>query len=132
MNTKYILYIMFIHVCWTFLLYAILTILRAPQAWNLDTKSRKINSLKAYEPKVSDNLSNQFEWPLLFYTSCILIIVLNVFDYYQFLFAVVFLGGRILHSFVHIFTDNIRLRGAVFTINFMAVFLMWFRLIFTI
>jgi hypothetical protein len=30
-----------------------------------------------------------------------------------------------LHSIVQIFTDNIRLRGMVFTINFAAVLAMW-------
>lgn len=123
---------MFAHVCWTFLLYVVLTILRAPQAWNLDTKSGKIKSLAAYEPKVSDNLSNQFEWPLLFYTCSLMIIVLDAVDFYHLLFAVVFIGGRFIHSFVHIMTNNIRLRGAVFTINFLAVFLMWVRLIYSI
>lgn len=132
MNAKYLMYIMFVHVCWTFILYVALTVLRAPKAWNLDTKTGKVNSLAVYEPKVSDNLSNQFEWPLLFYVCCILIILFDVFDFYQLLFASLFIGGRFLHSLIHILTNNIRLRGAVFTINFISVFLMWLRLIYSI
>jgi len=31
----------------------------------------------------------------------------------------------VLHSIVQIFTDNIRLRGMVFTINFIVVLAMW-------
>jgi hypothetical protein len=42
--------------------------------------------------------------------------------------AWVFVIGRVLHSLVQIFTDNIRLRGLVFTINFVAVLAMWLLL----
>jgi len=43
----------------------------------------------------------------------------------QIYLAWVFVIGRVLHSIVQIFTDNIRLRGMVFTINFIAVLAMW-------
>jgi hypothetical protein len=35
----------------------------------------------------------------------------------------------VLHSIVQIFTDNIRLRGMVFTVNFVAVLAMWVLLV---
>jgi len=41
------------------------------------------------------------------------------------LFAWIFVGGRLLHSFVQILTTNIRLRGLVFTVNFLAVLVLW-------
>ncbi|WP_334050470.1 MAPEG family protein [Alteromonas gracilis] len=43
----------------------------------------------------------------------------------QIYLAWTFVIGRVLHSIVQIFTDNIRLRGVVFTINFIAVLAMW-------
>jgi hypothetical protein len=39
--------------------------------------------------------------------------------------AWVFVGGRLLHSYVQITTTNIRLRGLVFTVNFVAVLGLW-------
>lgn len=39
--------------------------------------------------------------------------------------AWVFVGGRLLHSYVQITTINIRLRGVVFTVNFVAVLGLW-------
>jgi hypothetical protein len=39
--------------------------------------------------------------------------------------AWVFVAGRVLHSGVQVFTANVRLRGAVFTINFLAVLALW-------
>ena len=121
--------LMFFHVCWVFILYVILPILRAPSAWSLDTQSGIIRKLAHYEPKVSANLSNQFEWPLLFYAGCILSISMGISDSVINVCALVFILGRVGHSAVHILTDNIRLRGAIFTVNFLAVVLMWVRLV---
>ena len=129
MNSNVILFAIFFHVCWVVFLYAVLTVLRAPTAWGVDTKSRLLGRYAVYEPKVSANLSNQFEWPMLFYTCCLLIIHSNSADAFQCFLAWVFVAGRVIHSFVQIFTNNIRLRGAVFTINFVAVLIMWIRLV---
>jgi hypothetical protein len=41
------------------------------------------------------------------------------------LLAWIFIGGRIAHSGVQILTANVRLRGLVFTINFLAVIGLW-------
>ncbi|WP_152600121.1 MAPEG family protein [Cellvibrio mixtus] len=121
---------MFFHVCWAVFLYSLLTIVRAPVIWGLDTKSGKIAKQRILEPRISANLSNQFEWPLLFYTCCILIIISGAArDDVQLGLAWVFVIGRVIHSGVQILTSNIRLRGAVFTINFLAVFAMWVRLV---
>lgn len=129
MSSNMLLLSMFFHVCWVAFLYAILTVLRAPSAWGADTKSGKIRKYAALEPRVSANLSNQFEWPMLFHICCVLIFVGNTADDFQIFFAWLFVVGRVIHSFVQIFTTNIRLRGVVFTINFVAVICMWIRLI---
>lgn len=130
MSSNFIFWGMLFHVCWVALLYVALTILRAPTAWGVDTKSGSIAKYSAYEPKVNANLKNQFEWPLLFYTCCILTLNAGITDSYLSILALTFIVGRIIHSFAHILTNNIRLRGAVFTINFLAVFLMWSKLVF--
>lgn len=129
MSSNVLLLVMFLHVCWVVLLYVALTILRAPSAWGMDTSSGEIRKYAELEPRVSANLSNQFEWPLLFYACCILIITSGMADSIQYFLAWTFLIGRVIHSLVHIFTTNIRLRGAIFTINFLAVFFMWVRLV---
>lgn len=123
---------MFFHVCWVALLYVALTILRAPAIWGVGTESGFMRSLTIYEPKVSANLSNQFEWPLFFYGCGILSIGVGIQDNYINSLAWLFILGRVIHSIVQVFTNSIRLRGAVFTINFLAVFLMWLRLYFIV
>lgn len=130
MTSNPLLYAMFFHVCWMALLYVALTVLRAPAIWGVDTKSGALRRWSAMEPRVSANLSNQFEWPLLFYIGCLLLMVRGeAGDSVQLVLAWTFVAGRVVHSGVQIFTRNIRLRGAVFTINFLAVLLMWGRLL---
>lgn len=120
-----LLYPVLAHIAWITLLYAVLTIVRAPDAWKLGTKADGSNPFSKYEPRISANLRNQFEWPILFYTISVLLILDAHAAFTQQLLAWLFVVGRILHSLVQILLDNIRLRGVVFTINFVAVLCMW-------
>ncbi|WP_083777363.1 MAPEG family protein [Kangiella koreensis] len=51
-------------------------------------------------------------------------------DPVQLWLAWIFVAGRLIHSAVQILTNNIRLRGLVYTINFLAVLAMWFKMFF--
>lgn len=119
-------YPMFAHVLLAGALYAFLTIARAPAVWGIGKRKDGSNPFESIEAKISANLTNQFEWPLFFYAICILVISsgIEVNHLYVWL-AWLFIAGRIIHSVIHIFTNNVRLRGVVFTINFVAVLMMW-------
>ncbi|PUA26325.1 MAG: hypothetical protein B0W54_23980 [Cellvibrio sp. 79] len=120
---------MLIHISLVALLYVLLTVMRAPKIWGVGANTDGSNPFAKLEPRVSANLSNQFEWPVLFYAVCIILIARP--EFYQPIYlwcAWVFVLGRFIHSAIQIFTANIRLRGAVFTINFLAVMGMWFVL----
>ena len=120
---------MLVHVSIVALLYALLTVVRAPKVWNIGANSDGSNPFAKLEPKISANLTNQFEWPVLFYAvSIILISRPELYQPIYLWFAWLFICGRIIHSVIQIFTSNIRLRGAIFTINFIAVICMWFIL----
>ena len=80
------------------------------------------NPFAAVEPRISANLSNQFEWPLFFHLACLLQPVPSTA---ALLLAWAFIAGRLLHSAVQIFTANVRLRGLVFMLNFLAVLGLW-------
>jgi len=115
---------LFIYILWVGLLYLFLTIVRAPVIWG--DKSAEQNSFSEIEPRVSANLSNQFEWPVLFFAVCVILLARPEFyQVYQLWLAWVFVVGRMLHSIVQVFTTNLRLRGSVFNINFLAVLGMW-------
>lgn len=114
------------HIFWVAALYVLLTIFRAPKIWGIGANADGTNPFARLEPRVSANLSNQFEWPVLFYAICVLLMARPEFYKPVYLWlAWLFILGRILHSGVQIFTQNIRLRGLVFTVNFVAVLCMW-------
>lgn len=112
------------HVALAALLYVLLTVARAPAIWGIGRRSDGSNPWAAVEPRISANLSNQFEWPLFFHAACLVLLPFPP-DAWAIALAWVFVAGRLLHSAVQILTRNIRLRGLVFTVNFLAVLGLW-------
>jgi len=114
------------HVALAALLYVLLTVVRAPAIWGLGRAPDGSNPFARIEPRISANLSNQFEWPLFFHAACVILMVLQAdTNGLAIALAWTFVVGRVLHSLVQVLTTNIRLRGAVFTINFLAVLGLW-------
>lgn len=113
------------HVALTAALYALLTIARAPKIWGIGQNPDGSNPWAAVEPRISANLSNQFEWPLFFYTACLLLIQNQLAGTAGLWLAWIFVLGRLAHSYVQIGTSNVRLRGLVFTVNFLATLGLW-------
>ncbi|MBB6522191.1 MAPEG family protein [Pseudoteredinibacter isoporae] len=120
---------MFAHIILCVSLYALLTLARAPKVWGIGLRDDGANPWGETEPRISANLKNQFEWPLFFYIACLLQITTGeTAGALQTALAWIFVAGRVIHSVVQIGTNNIRLRGIVFTINFIAVLAMWAEL----
>jgi hypothetical protein len=120
---------MAVHVAFTAVLYALLTVVRAPSIWGLGRAADGSNPCATLERRIRGNLSNQFEWPLFFHAACLLLLQLHAIDRVQVVLAWIFIAGRFVHSCVQIGTTNVRLRGVVFMINFVAVLGMWARLV---
>lgn len=116
---------MAVHVTLTALLYVLLTVARAPKIWGIGQNADGSNPWATVEPRISANLSNQFEWPVFFYAACLLLIQSQDIPAGAIALAWAFILGRVLHSGVQILTTNVRLRGAVFTINFLATLGLW-------
>jgi hypothetical protein len=112
------------HVALSACLYALLTIARAPAVWGIGRNADGSNPWAGVEPRISANLSNQFEWPLFFHAACLILLPLQPSPGAVAL-AWLFIAGRVLHSAVQILTGNVRLRGFVFTVNFLAVLGLW-------
>ena len=112
------------HVAYAAFLYVALTVVRAPAVWGIGRRADGSNPWAAYEPRISANLSNQFEWPLFFHVACLLLLQLGS-SATAIVLAWIFVAGRLLHGGVQILTRNVRLRGLVFMINFLAVLGLW-------
>jgi hypothetical protein len=113
------------HVALASLLYVLLTVARAPKIWGIGQRADGSNPWADVEPRISANLSNQFEWPLLFHVACLLLLQSGSDSAIALALAWAFIAGRLIHSSVQILTTNIRLRGLVFMINFLATLGLW-------
>ena len=112
------------HVALAAFLYVLLTVARAPAIWGIGRRADGSNPWAAIEPRISANLSNQFEWPLFFHIACVILLPEEP-DLVTIVLAWTFIAGRLMHSAVQILTRNIRLRGVVFMVNFLAVVGLW-------
>jgi hypothetical protein len=123
-NASSILWPMLAQIAWTFMLYAWLTVVRMGAVKRGEVEySCFITSRE--EPReiarVTRNVSNQFELPVIFYALIVLLIVLGRVGTIDVIAAWVFVAGRVIHTIVQTLTDNVPLRGQVFMINFLAV-----------
>ncbi len=113
------------HVALAAALYLLLTIARAPAVWGVGRRSDGSNPWGHLEPRISANLSNQFEWPVAFHAACLVLLLQQETGRLAVALAWVFVGGRLLHSCVQVATADIRVRGLVFSVNFVAVLGLW-------
>lgn len=73
--------------------------------------------------RIQRNLANQFEAPVFVWIAALLLILTASVTVWDVAAAWVFLAGRLIHSAVQCCSDNVALRGQVFTINFLG--LLW-------
>ena len=57
-------------------LYVLLTVARAPAVWGIGRTPGGGHPWAGIEPRISANLSNQFEWPLFFHVACLILLTL--------------------------------------------------------
>ena len=108
----------------TFLLYVWLTVARTRAVAKGETEYACF-VLGRDEPlhvaRITRNLANQFELPVIFYALVVLLVALGKVTTIDVIMGWVFVAGRIIHTLVQTLTDNVPLRGRVFVINFLAV-----------
>ena len=107
---------------WTFLLYACtLARQRAVQRGEVEYGSFARGEEPHTVARITRNLANQFELPVIFYAVVVLLVATRNVTLIDVLAAWVFVAGRVIHTLVQTLTDNVPLRGQVFLINFAAV-----------
>ena len=113
-----------LYIGWVFCLYAWLTYARTTRVKQLP-QGYQVFEFGREEPddiaRITRNLSNQFELPILFLACILFLGQLHALNNYDVVCCWVFLLGRILHTAVQTLTSNVPLRGKVFMINFIAV-----------
>lgn len=76
----------------------------------------------------SDNYSNLFESPVLFYTAILLTLILMVQDSILVMLAWTYVASRFLHSFIHVTYNHVMHRFAVFIFGSFVLLAFWVRL----
>jgi hypothetical protein len=77
---------------------------------------------------VRNNLSNQFELPVLFHACCLALLAAGAVGWAAVALAWVFSLSRYIHAFVHVTSNRIRYRQPAFSLGFLAVAIMWILL----
>jgi hypothetical protein len=75
--------------------------------------------------QVSNAFSNQTELPTLFYVLTILAYFSHHAGYLFVVLAWVFVVSRVLHAFVHVTSNHLNLRGALFGLGAVVLAVMW-------
>ena len=118
-----LLWPMLAQIGWTFLLYVWLTVARARAVKRGEVVFGDF--ARHEEPhhvaRITYNLANQFELPVIFYAVVVLLVATGNVTTIDVIAAWVFVAGRVIHTSVQTLTDNVRLRGQVFLINFAGV-----------
>jgi hypothetical protein len=129
MSVQMILLPLFVEVVLTFVLLFWMAPLRAR---DFSSGAVRPEDVALREPKwsgrslqVAYSFSNQFEMPVLFYVLTILEYVTHLAGLVFVVLAWVFVIFRILHAYVHVTSNVVRLRGALFGVSALALAIMW-------
>jgi hypothetical protein len=90
-----------------------------PSVADTDATAWPINVIKA-----SNNLTNQFEAPVLFYVLCLLFLTLDNVDILVLSLAWVFVVSRYVHALIHVTTNYVPFRFAAFVVGGLALIAM--------
>ena len=75
------------------------------------------------------NLSNLFEFPVLFYVACVILFVIGSVDAAGLALAWAYVACRALHSLIHLTYNNVIHRLAVFAASNVVLLAIWIRLV---
>jgi hypothetical protein len=129
MSTQAILLPLFVEVILTFVLWAGMATLRTR---DVSTGAVRPEEIALREPKWSkrtlqtaNSFSNQFEIPVLFYVLTILAYVTHLAGTIFVILAWIFVIFRILHAYVHVTSNIVRLRGTFYGVAVVALAINW-------
>lgn len=121
MNNDLVFLPVLAHICLIFMLYIYLGILksRAVKGGIVDRQKASLNP-KAWPEdvvKVSNNLANQFESPILFYVLSVLYYLTDNVDKFLISIMSVYVLSRYIHAYIHVTTNYVPLRFQYFRIG---------------
>jgi hypothetical protein len=129
MTIQMILLPLFVEVTLTFVLWFWMAFARRQVFVNRTVHPREIALGQQNWPEkiaqVSNSFRNQFELPVLFYVLTILSIITRHADVIFVVLAWVFVLSRIVHAYIHVTSNQVMQRGAVYGIGAIVLIVMW-------
>ncbi len=129
MTVQMILLPLFVEVFLTFVIWSWMAALRARDFNSGAVRPDNIALREPNWPKRTTQLmnafSNQFELPVLFYVLTILQYVTHLAGIVFVVLAWVFVIFRILHAYVHVTSNIVRLRGVLYGVGALVLAIMW-------
>jgi hypothetical protein len=80
--------------------------------------------------KVSNNIANQFETPVLFYMLCTILVLLQGVDVVSLVLAWVYVVVRIVHIYIHVGSNYVPRRLKVFAVSLLVLLAMLIKIAF--
>ena len=132
MNQTAIFWPMLTHVALVYAVYALISRRRiaAVKAGSAQSSQFRENQIEPPESLfVRNNLTNQFELPVLFYAACLSLFVTGGVSAITVALAWLFALSRIVHAYVHVTSNRIRYRRPIFTLGYFLLAGMWIALV---
>ncbi len=128
MSQTMIFWPMIAHVALVYVIYTLISRQRivAIKAGNArPSQFRENNNEPAESLFIRNNLTNQFELPVLFHSVCLCLFVTRGVTPAILVFAWLFAVSRFAHAWIHITTNRIRYRRPVFIIGYSSLGILW-------
>jgi hypothetical protein len=120
---------LFVEVALTFVLWFWMSYYRATLVQRRVVKPRDVALREPNWPQkvlqVSNAAHNQLETPLLFYVLTVLAILTRHADLLFVVLAWFYVGFRLLHAYIHVTSNRVSVRGPVFGLSLLTLFIMW-------
>lgn len=128
MHPNHILWPVLAQVLLTIIMYVLLALRKAKvvKAGNFNRQATALDN-KAWPPevvKVSNNIANQFESPVLFYVICLVLYSLNGVSVVVVALAWVFVLSRYVHAYVHVNANYVPARFSAFLVSVAALLML--------
>ena len=129
MSIQAILIPMFVQVALTFVLLFWLTILRLRVIRKGEVRPQQVALREpAWSPhvlQVGNAFHNQLELPVLFYVVTLLALFGDALDVVLYVLSWMFVLSRLVHTYIHVTSNRLDRRTAVFLVGAIALALMW-------
>lgn len=107
---------------------------KAVKTGTIDRKNTALNN-KAWNDdvlKVSNNIDNQFETPIMFYMLTVVVFLTGIVDVFSLALAWAWVVVRYIHAWVHIGSNYVPTRLKLFALSLLIILVLVFRVLLTI